>query len=714
MTRVKKYVLKHWYLLVIAVLMILFAYTIFDGNYYIGGDVMIPLYKGDILNKIYLWNSAGDSLEFLHLFWYLYFGFFSLINISGDMAQKILIITLFVVGFMSTTLLFKEVFANKYSQRWAYLSGLIYVLSPIYFLLVTAYLPLYGFPLCLYLLVRHLKDPGSKYVFLYSLAVNFFLFIDLPQPKIIIVFLMTCIGTGVLLRHNLKINYLDMIKSFFQINFFALLLNMWVVLPYIYSIFGGQISGFSGNVSAHNGTADLHTANAINISRFFNYSIVRIYPIIGNYLLSIPFTVWSFINLGLLAVSLWYSRKTVSRKNKALLLLFFLVATFMAKGPNPPFGEVYTKLILDFPLFRIFRTTSSVILGGLIFFSMLIPIVLSEISQKFKSKKVFTAYFVCLIIISYPIFLGHKYYNANQSPSEGRGYKIPKEYFSISQKLDSLDKNYSVLQLPFSDGYILKNWGYFGADILYWSSNSPRIHRPDQPGLSLEEYYGLGNFNVSNNTILNNVRHILIQKDTPDTPQCNFENLGKVAYSDIYFDLIEIDKEYYRPKVYATLTASTMSAGLSGRTLRFIDPTLRKSLCLELTENITKIDNGNLESNFQRVNPTKYQVNITTSNEKFTLVLNEKYNSDWKILGLSDDFKHLPVGGYSNGWEIDVSKMCQLLPKSCTTPSEGLKTIRIELYYFPQRLFWTGVSISLITSGLLLIYSIFSIRQKDK
>ncbi len=755
---------KKWYFFLLIGALFLFVWSILDKNYYIGGDVMFPMYNTDFLKKIFLWNNGGESLEYMHFFWYLYFGLLRLFGLTGYTAQKILIITLVIIGFLFSYLLYKELVSDKNTKeenQWAILSGAIFTFSPIYFLLVTAYLPLYGFPVCLYLLVKYLKKKSFFLEVIYAFSLNFFLFIDLPQPKIIIIFIAVSLCILFYISKTKQIGLWRLSLDFLRLNFSALILNAWIILPYLYSVLYGAVASFSGNLASHHGTADIGSAGLLYISRFFNFSVTTIYPVIGKYLLSIPFTIWSFFCWFVIAIGLLDNNNFKAQKAKTLLLFFLLLFMFLAKGPNPPFGEIYTKLVVTVPLLRIFRTSSSVVLGSLIFYILLLPLTLSQISQKYHLKNLFAFFLIFTLLMGYPVFLGQKYYRAEKKQSLERGVKIPSEYFELAKKIDNLDENYSLLQLPFPDGYVLKNWDYFGADLIYWISTAPTLHRPDQPGLSLEKSSSDPEaFGQSNQFVLNNVSHVLIQNDASDSPSCKLSDIGEIIYSNSFFSLLEVDKKYSYPKIYIPNRYLSPKTSQFLGTLTFDDPELKKTICVKFQKNLTDREVGSnavaagtkeltllakqgvaTESSIiteiivKRINQTKYKISISEPRDSFSIVLNEKYSQVWRVYpdkakkgqgiapNLSESHRgvrnqnkdffepfwetwfkkpvveeqnHYLANGYGNGWIINTKKICEEDKDFCQKNSDGTFTLNLVIEFWPQRLLYFGLLISFI------------------
>ena len=766
--KVKDIFKKNWYYLLLIGALALFVWSILDKNYYIGGDVMFPIYHTDFFKKIFLWNNGGESLEYMHFFWYMFFGLLRQTGLSGYVAQKILIVALQIIGFSFSYLLSKELIFDKNTKeenKWAILSGAIFTFSPIYFLLVTAYLPLYGFPVCLYLLVRYLKKRSFALEIIYAFCLNFFLFIDLPQPKIIIIFFAVCLCSIFLISKTKQVNFWPLFLSFVRLNLSALVLNAWIIFPYLQSVLHGSVARFSGNLASHHGTADIGSASFLYIFRFFNYSVTTIYPAIGRYLLSIPFTFWSFFCWFVIGVGLLERSNLKTQKAKVILLFSILIFMFLAKGPNPPFGEIYTKLVISVPLFRIFRTTSSITLGALVFYILLLPLTLSQISQKYHSKSLFAFFFIVTVLMGYPIFLGHKYYGTEKISKVGKGVNIPKEYFDLAGIIDNLDENYSILQLPFPDGYVIKNWNYFGADLIYWISTAPTLHRPDQPGLSLEKSSSnLENYAQSNQFFLNNISHILIQNDASDSPNCNLGDLGKTIYSNSFFSLLEVNKKYSYPKVYIPNRYLSPKTAHNIGILSFIDPELKKTTCVNFqgnqppkhtdrndaalsTKEMALLANEGVATEtaklteivVKKINQTKYKVSILNPDDNFSIVLNEKYSRDWKVYlddkkdgksinnyfsdshrgvkfqknaslepfwetwlkkPLVGEERHFLANGYGNGWIINNKK---------EVSDSG--TINIVIEYWPQRLLYLGLSVS-ITFIIFRFFYLLSFKLK--
>ena len=93
---------------------------------------------------------------------------------------------------------------------------------------------------------------------------------------------------------------------------------------------------------------------------------------------------------------------------------------------------------------------------------------------------------------------------------------------------------------------------------------------------------------------------------------------------------------------------------------------------------------------FQEINPTKYEVEVENATQPFFLVFSESYDKGWvaSIDGQQiPDQYHFTANGYANGWYINKT---------------GTYTITLE--FWPQKLFYVGSAISIVTLILCTLY----------
>jgi len=125
---------------------------------------------------------------------------------------------------------------------------------------------------------------------------------------------------------------------------------------------------------------------------------------------------------------------------------------------------------------------------------------------------------------------------------------------------------------------------------------------------------------------------------------------------------------------------------------------------------------------FDRVSPVKYKVKILHSKKSFPLIFLEGYHSGWKayinnessnkisflntwFLKEINSKYHTYANSYANAWFINPQEICD--SSFCSRNSDGTYNMNLILEFWPQRLFYIGIVISvlaLMISGGLVLY----------
>lgn len=103
---------------------------------------------------------------------------------------------------------------------------------------------------------------------------------------------------------------------------------------------------------------------------------------------------------------------------------------------------------------------------------------------------------------------------------------------------------------------------------------------------------------------------------------------------------------------------------------------------------------------YKRISPTEYRVSVQGARDPYILDFKERFSNLWKIY-LSDKRQelkgnHFRLNDYSNGWYIT---------------EQG--TYDMEISFYPQKFFYIGVYVSLVSLLSLLIYIIFVRIKKN-
>ena len=123
---------------------------------------------------------------------------------------------------------------------------------------------------------------------------------------------------------------------------------------------------------------------------------------------------------------------------------------------------------------------------------------------------------------------------------------------------------------------------------------------------------------------------------------------------------------------------------------------------------ITKESNQTI-INFKKIDPTKYEVNVTTKSKGYFLIFSETFHPEWTALINNNKItEHYLVNGYANSWYINNSQICD-----ASNTINNVCDYKISLIYEPQKLYNYSSIMSLISFLLLVfILSILVIRNK--
>jgi len=113
---------------------------------------------------------------------------------------------------------------------------------------------------------------------------------------------------------------------------------------------------------------------------------------------------------------------------------------------------------------------------------------------------------------------------------------------------------------------------------------------------------------------------------------------------------------------------------------------------LLFVEAVDQVEKGTVDVSSQKLNPTKFLLNVSNVDSPFILVFLEKFSSDWQLSPQVTQ-SHFPVFGYANGWLIDKTGDYQLM-----------------LEYSPQKAFYRGIGGTVVFFILAIIILKFKKR----
>lgn len=249
------------------------------------------------------------------------------------------------------------------------------------------------------------------------------------DPRIFILsfstgFIYFLFSSPVLKSINLKI-----LKRIIIIILFAILINFFWILP--------NLNYYSSEYAV---ATNVITANFLSFATFSN-SISLYHPnwpenIFGK----IGFMKPEFIVFPILALnSLFFAQK-----NRTILFFAFLgiVGSFLAKGTNPPFGELYSWLSAV-PGFLVFRDPTKFYTLVVLAYMVLIPFCILKIIKKVSSIR----YYVLSVFIIFWLFTINPAILGNLTGTF-RPNHVPKEYIGLKDFLKNQNEYFTTLWIP--------------------------------------------------------------------------------------------------------------------------------------------------------------------------------------------------------------------------------------------------------------------------
>ncbi|CAN5194933.1 hypothetical protein BH11PAT1_BH11PAT1_0120 [soil metagenome] len=652
--------------------------SLLDRNFYIGGDNVLPLYpKNNILKTIFVWKEENRGLSFFQytlLFWQIPFFILSLCGIPPDIGIKIYVLLIPVTGFISTYLLYLFLFSNtKYERKeLGVVAGFIFTLSASALLILPTTIFLSALPLCSYFALKYIDTRKFRYAVIFSFAIGFAYFAHLPQAKYCIIFSINFLFILLLYKLLKQKSFLYLVASLVLLIAITGLLTAPIIIPFLFDSFrpGGIYNYFSANFTNYNGDADLHSAALPFTSRFFNSNLMNDTSSLGRFFGSNLFTYWSFILWIVAFIPLFIVKR---KKEKAIVYLLFsglLIFIFIAKGSNPPFGEIYRYLLFHSFIVKVFRTTSLAVIGGMLFFSMLVTISVFYLAKKWKPI-IYVVLFFHVIVFN-PIYLGTRLITVEKNGISQKGFTIPHEYYDMGKMLDAIEEDTKILSLPLDEGYSYKDWqGYIGISLMDLITHKAFVHGQIAGYTGFTDNLVLQRMTSQEScyyTAINNIGYILDEKDSRiPYSLANYTFLSKPHFKNIYFNLKKILPKCTLPHVYIA-NNTILFDGLNNNipdVSRFVQN--KNDIAINTTMNTNKLVS---------LNNTPSRIIEAYSLE--TAILEKKVTSD---LFTTPDLKYwtyrfsLP----STGLYEMVTDRQELLEKQSYKGTKGINTINLPV-----------------------------------
>lgn len=134
----------------------------------------------------------------------------------------------------------------------------------------------------------------------------------------------------------------------------------------------------------------------------------------------------------------------------------------------------------------------------------------------------------------------------------------------------------------------------------------------------------------------------------------------------------------------------------------------------------------NPTTDYKKINPTKYKVVVRNIKNNFILVLPESFDSKWKLYPLEkesntekifetlgkdfiDEQYHFIANDYANAWLIDLDYI-----RTNFNVLQENGSLSIVAEFHPQRLYYIGLGVSLLTFIGIVLYILYFVIKKVK
>lgn len=624
-------------------------------------------------------------------------------------------------------------FFPKLPNKFAFLSILFYWFNPLSLINVwnrflTDYIFSFGLlPVVAFLFIKGLRTGNYIWSLILVLILPFYSFAFTYIAFDILLWIFLFFLTFLFFISNRELKLRLFYIKFFSLTFILFLLtNFWWIgqLLSLDLFKNTKSSVLNFDIKGNLGTLDHLSKRLGNLSDIFrlinssflgekSLSWVKVYH-------SLPFIIVQYFFTGVIFYAI-----IKNIKNKSILILagLFLLSIFLAKGTNPPFGEVYQFIFASVPYLQVFRNPfekAAFILS--LSTSLLIGFSIFSLSVQFPRKIQNLLYFVSFgligFLLGFPFFTGLVFTSSEPPANDYKvGYKVkvPSYYQQADQWLIGQGDNFRFIGFPLGDEGITYNWGkgYSGVELssalfstpgILHNTAVPYFHDlvPNiQPALLTEQ----GFINLAN---VLNVRYILVRHDVNyeyrkmENPSIidkvlkereekkEVKNISTFGQLSFWENLKWTDKTFY--------SANKIIATPSAQVLDLLSIDVKEGEVLTSSKDLQGVELGSkVEISYQKINPAKYIVHIKNSSP-FVLVFSELFNDVWQASNESNVYKHFRANFYANGWLIN---------------STGESDIIIE--YLPQKLLEVGEKVSFFSYlTIVLICCIFLVLKIAK
>lgn len=371
-----------------------------------------------------------------------------------------------------------------------------------------------------------------------------------------------------------------------------------------------------------------------------------------------------------------------------IILLFS--SLFLAKGPQPPFGELFLLLYNNVPFFSVFRTAD--IRFG---FSVIICLtILLLLISKYIHSLILPISIIIIIVVQNQFFFTGQAVHGKEIPNEFYDHiiSISSNTLQVANHINSNSGEFGyVLPIPAVEygTYKIDEGYHLGQDLLPKIIKLPFLYLSQSNGIYSKTY------NKLDVALKNNDIDVIVQ------------------YPIKYF-LVRYD---YTCESCSSITEDTLSK-ISALTFQ------NSQFKVYRNTYQPKLINGNNVS-YSIINPVTYRVHIKNISTPQDIYFLSSFDKHWNIYLSSKYYSNVSIGyiskkpilkkshneylGFANQWTISSEDIKKQFPSnSYTTNDDGSINVDLVIFYTPQSWFILSLMVSIGT--LILMY--FILRRK--
>lgn len=417
------------------------------------------------------------------------------IGVSNYIIEALFFWFLLVSSGVGIILLTQELFP-KLPKKYLLIAGIFYwfnalSLVNIWNRFLYNYIALWALlPIATAFYIRGTKRKNYLYVFAVGItSVVFSLGLSNPVFNIVLWFVLSFITLFYIFATNIKKDKVFYLLFYFLNLGYFCLINLWWIGQVIRNLFLGKYTEELSSFFQNSVSLSTLSSSSQNLG-----DLIYLFRLMHKSFFETPFTEWAklFLGFGFVTVEflftsiiLFFIFKKRKNINVLFLGLFFLIGIFLAKGNNPPFGNLFEFLFTNITFLQFFRNPFEK-------FGFIIPLAasplfaagLEDLASRFQKKVRVGGYIIFLFILiglfGYPFWSGLVFtgmFPPNNDYAVGFKVKVPDYYKSADNFLQSNGANFRFLGSPFNGQGVTYNWekGYQGIETSMWLFSTPHV-----------------------------------------------------------------------------------------------------------------------------------------------------------------------------------------------------------------------------------------------